>query len=489
VDTKLIEVGWSRTDVTPTGPVSLWGQMHRRLSRFVRDPLTATVLALRGGGLASGHGLDHAVVVSCDLCGIDPGLQARLRARLAGRLPGLDAEAVVLCATHTHTGPTIAEGQSFREHFGRYALPNPQEEDREEPPGFQTASAYAELLLERLEGAVVGAWRSLEPALMGRALGHAVVGHNRRVVYADGTAVMYGKSARPYFVRTEAGSDHGVELLYTWEAGARGRLSGVVVNVACPSQVVEGARYVSADFWGAVRAEVARRLGADVHVLPLCGAAGDQSPRDLVRRNRGEPDMYGEAGLAEIGHRIADAVTRALPEARATARASPRFGHRVRTLELPLRRVTDVEAAAAREAYEAKRRSVGAERALTGRDMFELFPPIGVLLRHEEQRAASIWSTEVHAIRIGEAAVVTNPFELYLEYGSRMKARSPAEQTLVAQISGGWGGYLPTAAAVAGGGYGAVVASGTVGPQGGDLLVEGTLGLLERLWEPPRDGG
>jgi len=59
-------------------------------------------------------------------------------------------------------------------------------------------------------------------------------------------------------------------------------LSGLVVNVPCPSQVSEQEYQVSADFWHDTRQELRRRFGEHLFVLPQCAAAGDQSPRPLV---------------------------------------------------------------------------------------------------------------------------------------------------------------------------------------------------------------
>jgi hypothetical protein len=91
---------------------------------------------------------------------------------------------------------------------------------------------------------------------------------------------------------------------------------------------------------------------------------------------------------------------------------------------------------------------------------------------------------ELHVIRLGDVAIATNPFELFTEYGIRMKARSPALQTFVIQLAGP-GSYLPTAFAVQGGGYSAIVQSSKVGPEGGDVLVERTVEQINALW--PRD--
>jgi hypothetical protein len=88
----------------------------------------------------------------------------------------------------------------------------------------------------------------------------------------------------------------------------------------------------------------------------------------------------------------------------------------------------------------------------------------------------------VHVLRLGDLALSTSPFELYLDYGLRIRARSPAPLTLHAQLSGDEGGYLPTARAAAAGGYGALVANGKVGPEGGQILVESILEVMERLF-------
>ena len=62
-----------------------------------------------------------------------------------------------------------------------------------------------------------------------------------------------------------------------------------------------------------------------------------------------------------------------------------------------------------------------------------------------------------------------------------MKSRSKALQTFVIQLAGS-GTYLPTDRAAAGGGYSAIVQSNRVGPEGGQVLVERTLKLIDTLW-------
>ena len=87
---------------------------------------------------------------------------------------------------------------------------------------------------------------------------------------------------------------------------------------------------------------------------------------------------------------------------------------------------------------------------------------------------------EFHVLRLGEVALATNPFELYLDYATRIEARSPAVLTMLVQLSGAGVGYLPTAKGVQGGGYSAD--KFVVGPEGGQVLVEETVKRLRGLW-------
>ena len=105
-----------------------------------------------------------------------------------------------------------------------------------------------------------------------------------------------------------------------------------------------------------------------------------------------------------------------------------------------------------------------------------------VVQRYALQKRRRHYAVELHVLRVGDVAFATNPFEMYLDYGLRMKARSRAEQTFVVQLAGDYGGYLPTARAVAAGGYGALIINGQVGPEGGQRLVDRTVKRINSLW-------
>ena len=107
---------------------------------------------------------------------------------------------------------------------------------------------------------------------------------------------------------------------------------------------------------------------------------------------------------------------------------------------------------------------------------------LGILKRIELQDKMDIVETEVHIMRLGTIAIATSPFELFLDFGNQIKARSNAEQTFLIQLACGTEGYLPTEKAEKGGHYSASVSSGCAGHAGGDLLVRKTLSEINNLF-------
>lgn len=89
----------------------------------------------------------------------------------------------------------------------------------------------------------------------------------------------------------------------------------------------------------------------------------------------------------------------------------------------------------------------------------------------------------LRAVRIGNAAVVLLPFEVFVQLGLEIKRRSPFERTMVIELNGGSYGYLPTEKAFARpGGYETItLRSSRFVPESGAQVVEKTLELLQRL--------
>ena len=460
-----LHVGAATADLTPSEPVAVSGQFHLRIARKVESPVTASVIALesRDGSRA----LDAAVMVSCDVVGIPAEVLRLVREAVGRQLPKLETPKVFLAATHTHTAPVLRPG--------KYALP---------AKGVMQVEAYRVLFVERVAKAVVEAWNGRKPGSVTWGLGHAAVACNRRAAYADGTARMYGGTDVPKFRSLEGYEDHDVNTLLFWDGG--GKLIAMAVNISCPSQEVESRSTVNADFWHPVRQLLRERYGKGLCVVGWTGAAGDQSPHLMYRKAAEERmrRLRGLTRLEEIARRIVRAVDEAYEVVKDDRHADVPLAHRTETLRLPMRLVTEAEHAEAKAAVDKARARIAADPKAADREHRRMKWYEVTVERYRRQQAEPkpTHETELHVVRIGDAVVCTNAFELFSEFGIRIKARSRAGQTFVVQLVGP-GSYLPTARAVAGGHYSAVVHSNLVGPEGGQILVDRTVELINTVWK------
>ena len=453
----MLKIGWSKCSTVPDKPVMLMGQMHVRISEGVADPLTVTALALDSGDEA-------AIFLGYDLCFINADLQAATRARLAKKLPGFDPLRLVMHATHSHTGPTYTP------------------DTYHEPDGVDIMHPLEVLafLADRGAEAAAAAWSRRAAGAVARGFGHAVVGHNRRACYLDGTALMYGETNTPAFSHIEGFEDHGVDLLYTFDG--KGHLTGVIVNLACPSQETEGDMTISADFWHEVRMELHRRFGKGVALLPQCSFAGDQSPHLLLNKKE-EAYMLERRGLSrrqEIARRIANAVEEVHAVVKDTAVFDAPLKHHVEMLQLPGRIITEADyqyaLAELQTVLDRDPKVNWAQRRLRT-----------MIAEYEAGGVKPPVTIELHVVRLGDVVFATSPSETYLDYASRIKARSRAGQTFLIQLACGVEAYLPSAKAVAKH-YGGLAADNKIGPEGGQILVERTLKIIEELdWTSPAE--
>jgi len=154
----------------------------------------------------------------------------------------------------------------------------------------------------------------------------------------------------------------------------------------------------------------------------------------------------------------------------------------VEKLSLPLRRVTISDYEDAKSKLEEYIRNAGS-REYNFRDSAKTHIWAGTMARYEYQQRCNIVPMELHTVRLGDIAIATNPFELFLDYGNKIRARSKASQTFLIQLACDCLSYLPTEKAEKGSHYSAYVSSGYVGHEGGDMLVRCTLESVNEMWK------
>jgi hypothetical protein len=431
---SVLLAGVARANITPPAGIELVGFAGRGPSEAIHDDLLATTLALEADGR-------RAIVIAADVLGFSDQFVREVRAEIARRL-GTAPLAVLLCASHTHYGPsTGTAGES------------------ELAPD---VVAYLSALRFHLAGSAQVAVSRLAPARVGLGEGEAYLGVNRRERLPDGRIILGQNPAGP--------CDRQVRVVRLDDDG--GRPVAALVNFAChPVSAGGKMREISADFIGGMRQLVEAATGATC--LFLQGAAGNINPVEM--RHSFEPSR-------RLGVMLGGAVAHAF-EATATTQDHGLAAASAR-VDLPAMTCTSLAAGEAEVTELASQlERLRAEGA-----------PDGALywaesrLRHSQERCQS-WRTgvplppvsaELAALRLGGVALATAPGEIFTETGMAVKARSPIGRTLFAAYTDGSIGYVPVPSAYPEGGY-EVTHACRVAPEAAGMIEQECLELLGRV--------
>ena len=489
-----IKIGWSEESIVPVGrKVDLVGQFYERISGEVETPIAVNALAIECGN-------DAVIFCACDLVGVSETLISNVKEALPESFP---KDKLIISAIHTHTslGYSKDDDNLANALFGLKAfLP---EEYSYKPLVTDNSTDVIRgdearaFLTERIAKAALTAWESRKEGSYACGFGRAAVGMCRRVCYDDGSAKMWGNANQANFTELESGNDSGIELLFTYDIDKK--LTGVVANVACPSQVLEHQNFISSDYMGKVRELIRKKYGDKVGFLGLISPAGDMCPRDMIRWvnspvtlndpnvsqdnkviHRADPSMFDIAGANLAAKRVANEIFWALDDVTEYI-SETELVHKKLAVDLPVRRVTVAEYENAyKEITDFVKQCTG---TINYEDNARMQIHSGVVERYNLQQTNDIFTIEVHTLRLGDIAFATNPFELFLNYGNQIRARSRAAQTFLIQLACGYYGYLPTEKAEQGSHYSAFVSSGTAGHVGGEILVRKTIAEINDMFK------
>jgi len=397
-------VGRARVDITPPLGTGLAGYFHERVAESVRDKLYARAVAIK----ADDPGI---AIVSCDLICVTEELVGAAR-ELIQADTGLQPERVMICATHTHTGPEVRDSGSVR---------------RDE--------AYVAGLPRKIADAVKAAAESAVPATL-RCGTTQLTGYsfNRLFRLKDGTEV-FGRR------KGELGTAGPIEPeLQTLSAVDRGgNLIALMVNFALHPDVIGGgsADFISADWPGMVGDNIAKVYGEDVVTLLLQGTCGDIN--HVVHEPTALPTR-GPAKAMQIGRAVAGAAMVAAERAEPTT--SGRLDVLNRTLDVPYY-TRDEKFMDEIAELKKKEKLTNFERSLVRRG--ENWP-------YDNQVA----KVPLQAFRIGDVSLVALPAEIFARIGMEIKEWSPTERTLVVELANARvTNYIPTTNQAERGAYGA----------------------------------
>ncbi len=398
---------------------------------------------LEANGLYLSDGKKQILLVSCDLGVLALPRVIAMREAM-GRASGIPPRDIIIACTHTR-GPSV-----FRSN---YVMP--------------VDDAY----LDRLKGWLVElaqqTIQSARPGKLGWGMGTAQIGFNRRLCWADGTHTMHGDATRKDFAGLEGPDDP--QHLALFAADTDGKLIAVLHHNTTHPTLFWGTSIFSVGFIGEARRILREELG-NVPTLFLNGAQGDIACRSQVQP-RGDSR---EQAVLRLGRLMADETLRLYKDVRYHDR--PVLDHIYEDLQVKVRVPKPERLVEARKVLAR----IDAGEKIRGMQMIMAF---GAVQLQEVYGQNPVDTLPIHAVRIGDVALVTQPCELYCQFGLDIKRRSPAPITAVVGLADGYCGYCPTIYGLLGGGYsGEPIYWTRLEPYAGYRIVETAGPMLNRLW-------
>lgn len=374
------KAGAARRDVTPREGVPMWGYgaRHDALSQGTLDPLYADALVIQAGD-------KKLAIVGLDL-GRSPGESSlqRIRQRIKNEA---GIEYSFIAGSHSHHGPVLELTDEPGKGKGR----------------FDAALRYYKEMEEAIIAAILEADKKLTVAKM-----------------AVGSSQLEGYNRNRHTRQPIKPSDR--ELAVMRFDDLNGRTIAILVNfTAHPTMIPAMDLKFSADYVGAMKAEVAQATGANV--IFVNGAAGDQSV------NEGPNKGYQAFGQA-LGKEVLKLVMNLAPQ-----------------------EVSQPSLQSKEDRFKFSSRTNLADPIVRGLYEKAFFPEL--IPNYIDEYTDGIRPRLAVALLNNEVAFVGVSGEFFSNHSIRLKERARVKQLFFIGYCNGYHQYFPTIEGVAEGGYGA----------------------------------
>lgn len=448
-------VGFGQASITPRGgKIAVAGSIPPRLTDLVHDDIQAVAMII-------GEGASRVVWVSCDICHPTQILTNEVADRLMEVLPQFHKDQLIISATHSSACTRLAEDFLTVSEL---------------PPDDQALPL--ELAREHVRNGIVNAIVTANNSMCECSISYAkadiITGLCRRVVYKDGTAVMYGKTDREDFLRMEYPDSGPTQILY-FSSLKDNALVGIFAAVPCPAQADESSGYITGDYWNVVRNRVHSKLSSDVTVFGVCSSAGELAPKRLLGTHHSI--INGPARAAELGTQIADSLIQLQHHPlKVYTPDELTFHNLAQQVVFPVRQTDEVSFLNA-ERYFADPTNFDENGSPRRMIHFALHKYIDRLWKSGKTTHIS----QINAIIIADLLFFTAPAELFSEYGKRIRSCFPGYAVFDIQLSNDNMGYLPTREAIEHGGYSTLAFNTLTDADGGELLVDTVKDMFYKL--------
>ena len=409
-----LKAGSASANITPPLGTRIPGGFRPRYAENVDDELFAKAVVID-------NGTTRIAIVTCDLIAIPEKVADAAKARIADRCDIPPAH-VMVNATHTHTAVAIADLLGV-------------DEDTE----------YTEWVPLKIADAVeLAVWR-LKPARVGFAsVDEERITFNRRWHMKNGTVRFNPGVEHPDLVKPTGTIDPEVAMMFV-EATDDGTPISAVANFSLHYIGTDNGNALSADYFGHFDRLMRGYLGDTCISLLWNAASGQINNTDFSGRTKWTASGHQQAvKMANVlaGHFI---VEKQLMEMHETLDLSGDLA----TLTFQRKEITAEDLEVAEQVLSVPQGTYDAYE--TGPFSWVVGEPIPQALvdvyAHECQRLAKLpaqMTAPVQVIRLGEAAIVALPGEVFVETGMNIKSKSDASPTFLVSLANGYIGYICT---------------------------------------------
>ena len=408
-----LKAGSASANITPPLGTRIPGGFRPRYAENVDDELCAKAVVID-------NGTTRIAIVTCDLIAIPEKVADVAKARIADRCD-IPAAHVMVNATHTHTAVAIADLLGV-----------------DEDPG------YTEWVSLKIADAVeLAVWR-LKPARVGFAsVNEERITFNRRWHMKDGTVRFNPGIENPDLVEPTGTIDPELAMMFV-EADDGTPISAVA-NFSLHYIGTNNGNALSADYFGHFDRLMRHYLG-DTCVSLLWNAASGQI---------NNTDFSGQTKWTASGHQQAVKMANVLA------------GHFITEMQLmEMHETLDLSGDLATLTFQRKRITAEdlnvAEQVLSvpqgTYDAYETGPFSWVVGQPIPQALVDVYALEcqrlaklpaqmtapIQVLRLGEAAIVALPGEVFVETGMNIKAASDASPMFLVSLANGYIGYICT---------------------------------------------
>ncbi|MCH8296266.1 hypothetical protein IH992_34740 [Candidatus Poribacteria bacterium] len=411
--TTTLHAGSATSNITPPLGTAIPGGFRPQYAQDIDDELFAKALVIDNGET-------RIAMVTCDLIAVTQKIVDCTKARIATRCD-IPPEHVMVNATHTHSAVAVANLL-----------------------GVDEDTDYTDWVPLKIADAVELAVLRLRPARIGFAsVNEDRISFHRRWHMKDGTVRMNPGVKHPDLIEPTGPIDPELAMMYV--EGEDGSPISAVANFSLHYVGTDSGGAISADYFGHFFRLMRRYLGDECVPLLWNAASGEINNIDFSGRTKWTARGHRQAKkMANVlaGHMITELQFMEMHESLELAGA-------VGTLEFPRKAITPEDLQTAEKVLAAP---VGTyDKYETGPFSWvvgQAIPKDRVdIYALECQRLAKLpekMAAPVQVLRLGEAAIVALPGEVFVETGLNIKSQSSMNPLFVVSLANGYIGYICT---------------------------------------------